>query len=98
MFWRHPEDQIIENNQTATFKCFVNGSKSISVVWEKNRKKYIIRNKDAKIHTNGGNSTLTLNRATVNDGGKYRCRATNTVPSKEAELISNYLAIAKNKY
>ena len=89
-------DQVITNSQTATFECFVNGSTSISVVWEKDRKKNITRNKDVKIHDNGGNNTLTLNRATVNDGGKYRCRATNddgdTVVSKEAELISNHLA------
>lgn len=102
MFWRHPEDQVINNNQRVTFECFVNGSVSITVEWEKDRKKYIAKNRDVEIHTNEGNSSLTLNRATVNDGGKYRCRVTNqdddTVVSKEAELISNHLVKNKSCY
>ena len=100
MFRSHPEDQVINNSQIARFECFVNGSVSITVTWERDGKEFIARSEDVKIHSNRGNNTLTLNRATVKDGGKYRCRADNGDGgirlSNEAELISNHLA--KSKY
>ena len=89
-------DQIINNSQAVTFECFVNGSKSVSVVWEKDGRKYRIRNRDeVKYESNGGSNKLIFSGATVNDGGKYRCRATNgdgySIISNEAKLISNYV-------
>ena len=98
MFWRHPLDQIIDNHQTATFECFVNGSDSInvfSVIWEKDGRVFSSANKNVTIHNsnNGVVSNLTLNRAVVDNSGKYRCNATDvdggSVVSTEAELISN---------
>ena len=100
MFWSHPENQVIKNNQIAKFECFVNGSVSISVTWERDGRKVDTKSNDVKIHSNGSNNTLTLNRATVKDGGKYRCRADNGDGgirlSNEAELISNHLAKSKH--
>ena len=92
IFWRHPADQIINNSQAVVFECFVNGSKSVSVVWEKDGREYRARNRDGvKYHRNGGSNKLIFSSATVNDSGKYRCRATNgdgySVVSDEAELI-----------
>ena len=102
MFWSHPENQVITNNQTAKFECFVNGTVSISVTWERDGRKVDTKSNDVKIHSNGDNNTLTLNRATVKDGGKYRCRADNGDGgirlSNEAELISNRLAKSKHCY
>ena len=87
-------DQIINNSQAATFECFVNGSKSTSVVWEKDGREY--RRNRVNDDNNGNSYSLTFNSARVNDGGKYRCNATNgdgySVVSDEAELISNCLA------
>ena len=98
-FLRHPLDQIINNHQTATFNCLVNGSNSIDVIWEKDGRHF--RNGNItinKMNDNTVSSILILNRATVSDGGKYRCNATNAdndkSVSKEAELISNYLVKA----
>ena len=88
-------NQIINNSQTATFECFVNGSKSVSVKWEKDEREDGIRNR-VKESNNGNSYNLTFKNARVNDGGKYRCRATNgdgySVVSNEAELISNHIA------
>ena len=45
----------------------------------------------------GVNSILTINTATVEDGGKYRCNATNadriSSVSDEAELISKFYVL-----
>ena len=98
MFWRHPSDQIVDNHQTATFECFVNGSDSINVIWEKNGGVFSSGNKNVTIHnsTNGVVSSLTLDRAVEGNSGKYRCKATNaddgSTVSMEAELISNDLS------
>lgn len=96
VFVRNPSDLIIYNYQTAIFECFVKGSSSITVKWEKDRKAFSPSNKIVTTHKtdNGVISNLTLERATVNDGGKYRCKATNddkSAVSVEAELISKYL-------
>ena len=95
-FLIQPLDQIINDHQTATFECLVNETNLITVIWEKDGKQFSPRNVNiTTIHTdNGTSSSLTLNRATVSDGGKYRCNATNadgnSVASMEAELISNH--------
>ena len=78
------------------FECFVNGSNSaLTVTWEWNKMKYNSRNIVNTNHVNGVSSSLTINRAAVNDSGKYRCKATNidekSAESGEAELISNCL-------
>ena len=43
-------------------------------------------------HNNGISSSLSINRATVSDSGRYQCNATNvdgnSAVSTEAELIS----------
>ena len=92
---RHPSNQIININQTANFECFVYGSNTIAIVWQKDGRllsnRYVITRKT----NNGTSSNLTLDRATVKDSGKYRCKATNvdddSITSVEAELISNYV-------
>ena len=88
-FEQSPLNQTIYENSSATFVCIVNGSKdSINVTWEKDRIMYTENNASYS----DGVSNLTLNRATVADGGKYRCKATNvdgaSSISIEAELIS----------
>ena len=74
-----------------TFDCFVNGSDSLTITWEKDRRSYT-SGVTQVTHSNGVSSSLTLNRARVADSGKYRCRATNadgnSVTSNEAELLS----------
>jgi len=74
------------------FDCFANGSDSLTISWEKDRRSYTSGVIQVTTHSNGVNSSLTLNRATVADSGKYRCRATNgdrkSTASNEAELIS----------
>ena len=95
LFWRHPTDQIISNYQTATFECFVNGSKSVDVTWEKDGTPLFLMNRNVMKHSNnnGITSNLTLNKATVRDSGNYQCNATtvdgDSVVSIGAELISN---------
>ena len=93
VIWRDPLDQIINNNVTATFECFANGSKSISIVWQKDGSKNISGNEDVKVFANGSSYSLILYRATVKDSGKYKCIAVNkdgdSAMSKEAKLISN---------
>jgi len=81
----------VVNNTEVTFHCFANGSNShISIAWEKDRRSY--SSGATQTHSNGVSSSLTLNRATVVDSGKYRCRATNvdgnSSTSSEGELIS----------
>ena len=93
LFQRHPQDQSVNNRQTATFECFVNGSNSkLTVTWERNRNQYNSENLENTVHSNGVRSILTINTATVSDDGKYRCRATNvdgkSATSKGADLIS----------
>ena len=85
----------MNNNQEATFECFVTGSNSsLTVTWERNRKHYngIIKN---MVNNNEVSSSLTINTATVRDSGKYRCNATNadgnSTVSAEAILLSNFL-------
>ena len=90
---RDPQDQFVNNRQTATFECFANGSNStLSVTWERNRNQYNSGNLENTVHSNGVRSILTINTATVSDDGKYRCRATNydekSAVSNEADLIS----------
>ena len=88
---------MINNYQTAIFECLVNGSNEITVMWEKDKEPFSTSNKMVKTRKidNGVISNLTLDRATVNDSGKYRCKATNvdedSVVSVEAELISKPL-------
>ena len=90
-------DQIINNSQAVTFECFVNGSKTTSVMWEKDGRQYSTKNKNwVELLNNKGSYKLIFSSTTVNDGGKYRCTATNgdgySAVSDEAELISNHLA------
>ena len=74
----------------------MNGNNLVTVAWEKDGKQFSPRNVNitTSYTDNGTSSSLTLNRATVSDGGKYRCNATNadgiSVVSMEAELISNH--------
>ena len=90
---RHPQDQVVNNRQTATFECFVNGSNnSLTVTWERNRKQYNSGNLENTVHSNGVRSILTIIAVTLSDDGKYRCNATDidgkSVVSNEADLIS----------
>ena len=90
---KHPQNQIVNDTQKAMFECFVNGSNSsVTVIWEKDQKKYETGNSENVMHSNGVTSTLTINEATMKDSGKFRCNATNadgkSVTSQEAELIS----------
>jgi len=93
---RHPVNQIVNDSKKAIFECFVNGSNStLNIIWEKDKKTHNTRGNIKNImHSNGVSSTLTLKRATVEDSGKYRCRAANvdgkSATSNEAELISKY--------
>ena len=100
-FLKHPSNQIININQTATFECFVTGSDNITTIkWQKDGRS--LSNKNVKTYktNNGTISKLTLHRATVKDSGKYRCKATNaaddSITSVKAELISNYLVKHNN--
>ncbi|XP_065918194.1 contactin-3-like isoform X2 [Dysidea avara] len=90
LFWRYPQNQFVNNNDKVTFDCFVNGSDSLTITWEKDRRSYT-SGVTQVTHSNGVSSSLTLNRARVADSGKYRCRATNadgnSVTSNEAELL-----------
>ena len=90
--WRHPQNQLVNNNDKVTFDCFANGSDSLTITWEKDRRSYTSDVTQVTPLSNGVSSSLTLNRAGVADNGKYRCRATNvdgnSTTSKEAELLS----------
>ena len=100
-FLKHPSNQIININHTATFECLVNGSNTATIKWQKDRR--LLSNRNVKTYkaNNRTTSNLTLDRATVKDSGKYQCKATNAdnddILSLEAELISNYL-VKNNKY
>ena len=88
-----PMIQIVKVNQKIKFECFVSGSNStLTVTWERNRKKNTFGMVKNVIHSNGVNSSLTMNRARVSHSGKYRCHATNadgrSTVSSEVELIS----------
>ena len=99
-FLRHPSNQIININQTAFFECFVTGSDSITIKWQKDGRS--LSNRNVKTHktNNGTISNLTLDRATVKDSGKYQCKATNvdddSITSVAADLISNCLVKHNN--
>ena len=94
-YLKHPSNQIVNINQTANFECSVTGSDNTTIKWQKDG--ISLRNRNVKIHktNNRTTSNLTLDRATVKDSGKYRCKATNvdddSITSVEAELISNYV-------
>ena len=93
MFRKHPQNQIVKNKQEVTFECFANGSNSALIItWEKDQKPYHSNNIASMIVNNGVSSSLIIKRAMVEDGGKYRCNATNvdkkSAVSEEAELIS----------
>ena len=92
LFWKHPQDDFVNNNDEVTFECFANGSDSLTITWEKDRRSYTLGVTKVTAHNNGISSSLTLNRATVADSGKYRCRATNvdggSTTSNEGELLS----------
>ena len=101
MIQRHPQDQIVIYNQKVTFECFVNKSSNLlTITWEKNGEQYNSGSVVNTTHSNGVSSSLTINRVTVKDSGKYSCRATNvngnSTVSTEAELISKLLTITKN--
>jgi len=91
-FWRHPQDHFVNRNDEVTFECFANGSDSLTITWEKDRRSYTLGVTQVTTHNNGVSSSLTLNRATVADSGKYRCNTTDangdSSISNEAELIS----------
>jgi len=92
VFWRHPQNQFVNNNDRVIIECFANGSDTLNITWEKDRRSNSSGVTQVTTHSNGVSSNLTLNRATVTDSGKYRCRATNSYgnssTSNEAELIS----------
>ena len=88
-----PMIQIVKFNEKVKFECFVSGSSStLTVTWERNRKKNTLGNIRNVINSNGVNSSLTIHKARVSHSGKYRCKATNadgkSAVSNEAELIS----------
>ena len=89
---KHPSTQVVNNSENITFECFVGGSNNLIVTWERDGNLYTSGSIENKVHNDGVNSSLTLNTATVDDSGKYRCRATNvngqSATSNEAELIS----------
>ena len=91
LFWGHPQNQFVNNNDKVTFNCFANGSDSVIITWEKDRRSYT-SGVTQVTYSNGVSSSLTLNRARVADSGKYRCRATNAdkkyATSNEAELLN----------
>ena len=92
LVWRHPQNQFVNNNDKVTFECFANGSDSLTITWEKDRRSFTSGVTQVTTHSIGVSSGLTLYRARVADSGKYRCRATNvdgnSSTSTEAELIS----------
>ena len=92
MIKKHPLTQVVNNSEKVTFQCFVSGSNNLTVTWEKDGNHYTSGSIENKVHNDEVNSSLTLNRAVVDDSGKYRCRATNvegkSATSNEAELIS----------
>jgi len=92
LFWRHPQNHFVNHNSKVTFDCVANGSDSLTISWEKDGRSYNSGVMQVTTHSNGVSSSLTLNRATVVDSGKYRCRATNvdgiSVTSDRAELLS----------
>ena len=91
LFWGHPQNQSVNNNDEVTFECFANGSDSVTITWEKDRRSYT-SGVTQVTHSNGVSSSLTLKRARMANSGKYRCIATNVdggnATSNEAELIS----------
>ena len=99
-FLKYPSNQVININQTAIFECFVTGSDNITIMWQKDGT--LLSNKNVKTHKTNNRTTsiLTLDRVTVKDSGKYRCKATNvdddSITSVEAELISNNLVKHNN--
>ena len=92
LFWRHPQNQFVNNNDKVIFDCFANGSDSLNITWEKDRRSFTSDVTQVTTHSNGVSSSLTLDRTTVADSGKYQCRATdvdrNSVTSNEGELLS----------
>ena len=89
VFRRHPQSQSVNSSDEVIFTCFVNGSDSLNITWVKGNIPYTTGN----ISTTDHSSILTIDRAIVNDSGKYQCKATNadgnSATSDEAELISN---------
>ena len=87
--------QVVNNSEQVTFNCFVSGSNNLTVIWERDGNQSTSGSIKNKVRNDGVNSSLTLNRAMVDDSGKYRCRATNdegkSATSNEAELISKYI-------
>ena len=95
MIKKHPLTQIVNNSEKVTFECFVNGNNNLIITWERDGNQYTSGRIENIVRNDGVNSSLTLNRAMVDDSGKYRCRATNvegmSATSNEAELISKYI-------
>ena len=94
---KHPLTQVVNNSEKVTFECFVNGSNNLTVIWERDGNQSTLGSIKNIVHNDGVNSSLTLYRATVDDSGKYRCRAINdegkSATSNEAELISKYMHV-----
>ena len=94
---KHPLTQVVNNSEQVIFQCFVSGSNNLTVTWERDGNQSTLGSIKNKVHNDGVNSSLILNRATVDDSGKYRCRATNvegkSATSNEAELISKYIHV-----
>ena len=74
-----------------TFDCFANGSNSVVITWEKDGRSYT--SGVTQIYSNGVSSSLTLNRATVADSGKYRCRAKGRIQSRDPPIMLIILPI-----
>ena len=97
MIKKHPLTQVVNNSETVTFECFVSGSNNLTVIWERDGNQYTSGSIKNIVRSDGVNSSLTLNRATVADSGRYQCRATSvnrkSATSNEAELISEYIHV-----
>ena len=97
MIKKHPLTQVVNNSEKVTFECFVSGSSNLTVTWERDGNQYTSGSIKNIVRSDGVNSSLTLNRATVDDSGKYQCRATSvnrkSATSNEAELISKYIHV-----
>ena len=53
LFWKHPQNQFISDSVKVIFDCFSNGSDSLTITWEKDRRSYTSGVTRATAHSNG---------------------------------------------